>query len=540
MLRFTLTLCSFLCVATASLALDLPRELLRDLAPVDGKIILAVPEQTLIDRDAGADVHEGDLFAVLGPSEKIVHPQSGALLGERQTVKGWLRAARVRSGYTESVPLSPQTQVAFGDPVRRFSEADALLLDPQGAFAELYPLLQAGLPHLRWLGYFTDATALPAKGTTPRLEFSALPGTLEVRESVSGLLRRYPLTAPATVTVVPAATPVAMPPADTWNALSGSGVARALEVADLDGDGRAETITATLHGLEIGRFDGRLYHKLAERNLGLSHAILGLDACDSDGDGKMELWVTAHRDAELDSLVLLWDGQETLKPVVEHLGWWLRNLTLPATGRTLLAQRMGTDDFSGPIVRIALKDGKIVTSPTDLPSGIPLYGLARLRGENGAVTVRLNRFDQLQVNADSGELLQESEAIYGGTEAFLTRPDPNRSGSNSDNTRNVYPAPRFEPVASRYLLAPANLGSRAFARQRTYKESRLDLLEWDGAVLRPRITGRVEAGALVDYRYADLDNDGQKELVSLLTTARPGFTGKGRYLLLVNETTLPE
>ena len=65
-------------------------------------------------------------------------------------------------------------------------------------------------------------------------------------------------------------------------------------------------------------------------------------------------------------------------------------------------------------------------------------------------------------------------------------------------------------------------------------------MQWDGAQLRPLISGRVEKGYLVDYRYADIDNDGRKELASLLVTARPGLTSKGRYLIVVNETVLPE
>jgi hypothetical protein len=136
-------------------------------------------------------------------------------------------------------------------------------------------------------------------------------------------------------------------------------------------------------------------------------------------------------------------------------------------------------------------------------------------------------------------VLQEGDEIYGGSEAFIPRADPQRM-SNDIDIRYLYPTPRFEVVGSTYLLAPANVGSRTFKRQRLFKKSRLDLLQWDGASLRPVISGRVENGYLVDYRYADIDNDGTKELASLLVTARPSFGGKGRYLIVINETVLPE
>jgi hypothetical protein len=448
-----------------------------------------------------------------------------------------LRVAGVRSGYSEATLLAESAPVSVGAKVSRFTEAEALLIDAAGSAADLYPQLQSALPQLRWLGYFTSTAALPAPTLTPRLIFTAASNVLEVREERSGLLRRYPLAlSPAAVA------PVLTPPAITgsyWNGPAQKGVARGLEIADLDGDGRNETITATLHGIEIGRFSGKEYQKLAELDLGLGRSLLAVDAFDSDSDGKMELWVTSHREANLDSLVLFWDGKSTINRIAEGLNWWLRALTLPATGRTLLAQQMGGDDFSGAIMHIALHNGKISTSPAALPGNFSLYGLAFLGSAESPLTVQLNAYDNLIVRAANSEVLQEGDEIYGGNEAFIPRADPQRS-SNDPDIRHLYPAPRFEVIGSNSLLAPVNLGSRTFKRQRLFKQSRLDLLQWDGASLRPVISGRVENGYLVDYRYADIDNDGTKELASLLVTARPSFGGKGRYLIVVNETVLPE
>lgn len=537
MLRHLLPFLLFLLpvVATATV---LPEKLQADFAPLDGVIILATPGQILIDRDGASGVALGDLFAIVTPGAPILHPVTGATLGTSQRIDGWLRVAGVRSGYSEATLLTERSAPPLvGVQVSRFAEAEALFVDATGSAADLYPQLQAALPQLRWLGYFTPSAALPKSTLTPRLLFTVVSNALEVREERSGLLRRYPLAHPfAAVTAVPTPSPVT---SSYWNGPAQQGVARGLEISDLDGDGRNETITATLHGVEIGRFSGKEYQKLAELNLGLSRSLLGIDAFDSDRDGKMELWVTAHRDAELDSMVLLWDGKSAIKAVAEHLGWWLRALPLPGAGRTLLAQSMGTEDYSGAIMHIALHNGKISVSPAALPGNLSLYGLARLGSAESPLTVQLNPYDNLVIRAANGEVLQEGDEIYGGSEAFIPRADTLRAGSEPD-TRHLYPAPRFEVVGSDYLLAPVNLGSRTFKRQRLFKESRLDLLHWDGARLRPVITGRVETGYLVDYRYADIDNDGTKELTSLLITARPSLGSKGRYLIVVNETVLPE
>ncbi|MBE0505064.1 MAG: VCBS repeat-containing protein [Desulfuromonadales bacterium] len=530
------TLLLFLLLPVVATATVLPEKLATDFAPIDGVVVLATPGQILIDRDAASGVVVGDLFAVLTPGAPILHPTSGAILGSSQRVSGWLRIAGVRSGYSEATLLPESSAASIGVKISRFAEAEALLIDAPGSAADLYPQLQNTLPQLRWLGYFTDAGSLPAQTATPRLLFSASNNTLEVREERSGLLRRYPLALPAAVVTAVAPAPVT---SSYWNGPLHNGVARGLEIADLDGDGRVETIIATHHGIEIGRFSGKEYQKLAELNLGLSLNILAVDAFDSDSDGKMELWVTANRETELDSLVLLWDGKSTITRGAEHLNWWLRAITLPGAGRTLLAQKMGGEDFSGEIMHIALHNGQIKTAPAALPATLTLYGLARLGTPDNPLSVQLNAYDNLVIRAENGEVLQESDEIYGGSEAYLPRLDPLRY-SNDQEIRHVYPPPRLEMVSSKTLLAPANIGSRTFKRQRLFKESRLDLLQWDGAQLRPLISGRVEKGYLVDYRYADIDNDGVKELASLLVTARPGLTSKGRYLIVVNETVLPE
>ena len=536
MLRTLLLLLLLPVVATATV---LPERLAADFAPIDGVVVLATPGQILIDRDAASGVVVGDLFAVVSPGAPILHPTTGATLGTSQSVSGWLRVAGVRSGYSEATLLPASAATTIGAKISRFAEAEAVFIDTPGSAADFYPQLQSALPHLRWLGYFRSPTALPTASQTPRLLFTAANNTLEVREERSGLLRRYPLALPApvaapVVTAIPASSPGVY-----WNGPAQKGVARGLEIADLDGDGRIETITASHHGIEIGRFSGKEYQKLAEIDLGLSLNLLSVDAFDSDNDGKMELWVTANREIDLASLVLLWDGQKNISVVAEHLNWWLRALTFPGAGRTLLAQSMESDDFSGAIMQIALHDGQIKTAPTALSGQLSLYGLAFLGTAENPLTVQLNAYDNLVVRAENGEILQESDEVYGGNEAFVPRLDPLRN-NNDKEIRHVYPAPRFEVVGSDTLLAPVNIGSRTFKRHRLFKESRLDLLQWDGAQLRTLSSGRVERGYLVDYRYADIDNDGTKELASLLVTARPGLTGKGRYLIVVNETVLSE
>lgn len=525
---------ALLLIVTPAFAAEIPSTLTRDLAPVSGVVILSTPAQTLIDRDAAHGVREGDLFAVVGVGEEIVHPVSGARLGRQTVVKGWLRVDKVRSGYAEAVPLATTVPLAVGDRVERFHEIEALLVDTAGHGSELYAALQGALPQLRWQGYFRSEESAPRATAAPRLTFHLVGAGLELREGQSGLLRRYP------VTLAPAAAAVTVPPQavadEYWNGPVWPGAAPVgVEVVDIDGDGALETIVAFRHGLEVGRFKGQVYSRVAQLEFNLSRNLLGIDAADSDGDGRPELWVTAENDGRLDSFVVVWDGKG-LKETLKNLPWWLRAVDLPGQGRTLLAQRMGTSDFEGAIVPVTVAAGVFKPgSPLALPAGTRLYGLTRL--EN--LTVRLTGDDHLQVFATGGELLYESDDLYGGSELFVPRPDPRLSGRDAD-VRHAYLSPRLEAVSGRTLLAPVNIGGRGMARQREFKQSRLDLLTWDGMTLRVVRPGRIEPGWLVDFRRADVDNDGTTEIVSLIELTSPGFFGKGRSGLIVREAALPQ
>lgn len=185
---------------------DVLDELVRDFAPLPGVVVMPADGEFLIDRDAADGVAVGDLFSVVHPGKKIVHPVTGKVLGTLDRVKGTLQVTRIRSGYSHARPLDVKEEILPGDVVRRFELLPAAFLDTTGRGRPTFDRLRAALPGLEWT--YSAAAADGGKPPLPGgavLAFVLGSGRLEVR-GPDRTLRSYEL--PGTPSDLP-------PPAST-------------------------------------------------------------------------------------------------------------------------------------------------------------------------------------------------------------------------------------------------------------------------------------------------------------------------------------
>jgi hypothetical protein len=129
---------------------DVLDELVRDFAPLPGVVVMPADGEFLIDRDAANGIAVGDLFSVVHPGKKIVHPATGKVLGTLDRVKGTLQVTRIRSGYSHARPLDVKEEILPGDAIRRFEHLPAAFLDTTGRGRPVFDRLRAALPGLEW------------------------------------------------------------------------------------------------------------------------------------------------------------------------------------------------------------------------------------------------------------------------------------------------------------------------------------------------------------------------------------------------------
>jgi hypothetical protein len=544
-------------------------EVAKDFKPLSGYVIMPVQGEFLIDRDTSHGVAVGDLFAVVKPGEKIVHPVTKEVLGTLDEVKGVLQVTRVKTGYAYARPVDGAKGIERGDVVHRYENLAAAFWDYTGAGETLFAELKAALSTLEWQEYAVaqaqkpQAPAAPAKGG-PALVFILRPEGLEVRDAAFQTLRSYPAAAakaPAAVTVAPAA-PVAVaapavapaaaagivvaPPAaggaivrsqmqqheGVWSGPKLSGQPVGIEVGDIDGDGRKELAVAFRDRLEIARVAGGEYQPVAGLEIDNLRRVLALDGADLNGDGVLELYLTIAREKNLSSSVVECQGGRC-RETVTGVPWFFRRVDLPGEGRVLLAQRLGDAeqigkgeyDFYGPIFRVTrsgneLRPGEAVK----LPGTVTLYGFQPFEADGGRLTANLSGADRLQVLGAGGEELWESQDVFGGSESFMERPDI----SYEPGRRFLYLKARLERGADNLVLVPVNEGSRISATFREFKKSHLKAMAWDGNALVEAWRTKPQEGYLADFRIADADNDGADEVVMVVMFGRGGLLGGGK------------
>lgn len=546
-----------LLIGAAPAIAGVPEDVARDLKPQTGVLIQPSEGEFLVDLDAKKGVRYGDLLTVVKGGEKVVHPLTNEVLGTLDEVKGTLQVTRVKEGFSFAKPLL-KGDFGRGDTVRRFAGVPVAFWDYSGGGRPLYERLRDVLPALEWQGYDEAQKQKPSRPGavqgSPPLIFVYHEGRLEVRGPDFGELYVYSISpavsaAPAPSAVVPVAPPVALAPSAivSAKAVQPEGVSFpaeyadvlvGVEVADLDGNGSQEVAAVFPYSLEIGRINDGKYERLHAMALGFGRKIVAVDGADLDRNGRTELYLTAAEGGELRSFVVGLQG-EAYRVVRENIPWYFRTVHLPEEGPVLLAQRMGglDEDFSGPVFRVTLESGSLAQGKA-VPefAGKSLYSNIPFRTEKKELLfAQINIFDHLKVLRPNGDLLWESDERFGGSEEFIERIDPGRSASVGPNTRNLFTQKRMIPGEGGVVLVPVNEGSRALRSTRSFDKSRISAMAWNGFNLQELWHTHPQQGYLADFRLADVDNDGKKELVQGVVFTRKGLMRKGRSALGVFE-----
>lgn len=529
--RFALVPILLLALATSATAAPL-EVLTARLASRTATVLSERNGEVLIDAGSKAGVSPLDLFAVATAGTPVIHPQTGAVLGELGETETVLQVTWVKENFSGARRVRGAAPLAAGVQATSFGglQGDFLACgsDAEGLLAEL----RRRLPTLRWGEYRRsdgDCAAGAGAGHAD-LNVLATAERVTVRDAAGNLLvavERSAAPPPATA-VAPTAG------AERWYAGDFKGEAAGVVGADFDGDRRQEVAVAGGRQIRLGRIEARSWQELAQLELEKGVRILALDAIDLDGDGRSELCVSAGRDGELSSSILAWrDGR--LVELQRQLPFLLRALALKEGPPELYGQELANGQWHGPLRRLVWNgDALAVAEAPRLPAGTGLRGAVEVAAEGGTALLRLGWNDTLEVLDAAGEELWQSSSPYGGSETYLEVAGDVAQGSEH-NTRYLYVQQRLQRVAADQVLVPINFGSRRFNRQVSYEESQVQVVRWDGRTLRELWETPKEKGYLADVLWSDIDNDGQAEVVMLVAFAKEGIFSKGRYSLVVLE-----
>lgn len=188
---------------TANSWATLTEQLQNDFSPVDGYVVMAAGNEYIIDLDSSQGVASGDLFTMVKPGEKIVHPVTGEVIGTLDTVSAVLQVTRIKTGYSYAQQVRGDMTPEAGSAIRRFDGVDAVFVGGDQS-ADLLSQVKTALTGLQWQG--------TSQVDQADLYFSSNGQTVQVRDAKGQLLRSYAVTGAAPVAVVaPVAAPAVMP-----------------------------------------------------------------------------------------------------------------------------------------------------------------------------------------------------------------------------------------------------------------------------------------------------------------------------------------
>jgi hypothetical protein len=300
-----------------------------------------------------------------------------------------------------------------------------------------------------------------------------------------------------------------------WRSPDIGGALWALDIGDLDGDKKNETVLLEQGGITISRFEGGSLVPLTQFSQPPA-AYISAEAEDLDGDGVDELLLCYQTPSGIESAIIRYINRN-IKVVGKFPNMILRTVreSTEDKKRILVGQRTDGDDmFSGEMVRFEFEGGEFVPAgKLMLPPGTLLLSYdSGLLGKQGEfVQIILNQDQRLMVFDSENRLLcHVTDRLYGLDRRIRI---PFKGGF------------RDVSLPGRILIARATGGSGGENELMVIKQAQgrsvIQALEWDGKELGEKWRTVESQGIISDFRIRDFKNEGLRSLVLMLVKQNP-------------------
>jgi len=328
-------------------------------------------------------------------------------------------------------------------------------------------------------------------------------------------------------------------PSDTpgvWRSQSMPMVSAGISIADLNGDGHNEVAILTQHSVETYVYKDRQLMPLGRYETPPNLKLLNISTLDVNGDGKAEIIVSASYFKEPRSFILGLEGNQ-LKVLNKDIKLYMNVAAVPPDFTRQLVGSKGEPKelFVQGVHNVIFSGGQpMLSTRLNLPSKANPFNFVYLPEKSGYKVVLNDDKDHLVVYTAKGERVAATEEQYCGSAIGLEF-DPLMAPMDkpkSDYLWTYYYIPLPMIVANldkddrSELLVSKNisLAAQFFETFRTFSQGEIHSLYWDGVGMNLLWKTRRIKGTITGYALADIDNDGQKELVVCLNTW-PGATG---------------
>jgi hypothetical protein len=306
-----------------------------------------------------------------------------------------------------------------------------------------------------------------------------------------------------------------------WRSPDIAGALWALDIGDLDGDKKNETVLLEQGGITISRFDGGSLVSLTQFSQPPA-SYISAEIEDLDGDGVEELLLCYQTPTGIESAVIRYINRN-FKVIGKFPNMILRTIRESAEDKKgiLVGQRTDSEDmFNGEMVRFEFEGGEFVPAgKLMLPPGTLLlsYDSGPLGKQGEFVRIVLNQDQRLMVFDHENRLLfNMADRLYGLDRRIRI---PSNGGA------------REISLPGRILIARATGGPGGQNELLTIKQAEggsvIQALEWVGKELVEKWRTVRSPGIISDFRIRDFKNEGLRSLVLILVQQNPFFALAG-------------
>ncbi len=308
---------------------------------------------------------------------------------------------------------------------------------------------------------------------------------------------------------------------------------KAMAVGDINGNGKKEILLLAGQSLRLFSIKDKAIVQVAETSLPPMLTGHALNLADLDGDGKDEIYISATDGLYVSSMIMKYTANG-FQVVSRDIHWYIRPILVPGKGWRLAGQQRGLDriDLVKPGVYLLNLDAqnKIVQGKRlALPDSVNLFDFvyADLDGDGFYEIVAVDQKEKLRVYSPGNELEWVSQKNYASSKTYL---GPSRGGMTKENSRrNFTPDEDIERelifVPGRIVVTDINkdgkqeivvsegnkLGLSLFNRLRFYDSGAVVSLAWNGSGLAESWRTGNYQGYIAGYDFTLLDEKSKQD-----------------------------
>ncbi|ACN16232.1 conserved hypothetical protein [Desulforapulum autotrophicum HRM2] len=301
-----------------------------------------------------------------------------------------------------------------------------------------------------------------------------------------------------------------------------------LDLADVTGDTKNETIVASKNKLTLLTREGKVLKKISTFEPGINLNILSVDAGDINNNHKAEIYLTCidERTFRPSSLVLEWNGTG-FTTLLDNEPLLFRIIRPKTRGTLLLGQtpREKGQMLNTPVFQLSWQANTLVEAELKLPRNITIYSFTYgdVMNNGSEMIAALTLDGRVKVFSSEGRESWKSAEGYGGSVNFLeykgnlhTRDDGYQM-TRFFLQQRIFIADLEGDGKNRVIVVRNEDSASILKKTRYFSKGTIVSLAWDEMGLAPEGRTRSFPGYFSDYLIGDMDNDGHEELIYAVT-----------------------